>query len=105
MGANPVWVVTERSRDALIWWPVFLVTEIVVFYLVLSLDPAGLDMCDPTIPPGPRDVQAAIAGGAAVVMFALAVWRLRRWHLVAALVAVALSSLVWLALLGAEPNC
>ncbi len=96
---------TEESRAALIWWSVFLVTQFVAFFVVLSLDPAGFDPCDPTTPAGPRPVQAAIAGGVVIGALALAAWRLRRWHLVVAVGALALSSLAWVWLLGSEPTC
>lgn len=105
VGAHEVHLVNERSNAALIWWPVFLVTQFVAFFVVLALDPAGFDPCDPTTSAGPRPVQAVIAGVVVVGALALAVWRLRRWHLVAALVAVAFASLAWVWLLGGEPSC
>lgn len=98
---------SKGSAGALIWWPAFLVAQLLAFFVVLSLDPAGFDPCDPNTPAGPRPIQAAIAAVAVVVVgaLALAVWRLRRWHRVAALAAVALSGLAWAWLLGGEPNC
>lgn len=98
-------LVNERSRAALIWWPAFLATQFVAFFVVLALDPAGFDPCDPNTPAGRRPVQAAIAAVVVVGAFAVALWRLRRWHLVAALAAVALSGLAWVWLLGGEPSC
>lgn len=93
---------SERSRAAMIWWPAFLATQFVAFFVVLALEPAGFDPCDPNTPAGPRPIQTALAAVVVVGALALALWR---WHLVAALVAVALSGLAWVWLLGGEPSC
>jgi hypothetical protein len=105
VGADHLQMVTEQPREAFRWWLVFLVTQATVFFVVLALDPAGLDQCEPGTPAGPRPLQASIAGAAVVGALVLAVWRLRRWHLVAALPAVALSGLAWMVLVGAEQSC
>jgi hypothetical protein len=105
LGSQLVRLVMERSRVALVWWSVFVVAQLAAVIGVLALDPAGFDPCDPTTPAGHRPVQVAIAGVAGGLVLALAIWRLRRSNLVAALLAVALSSLAWVWLLGAEQSC
>lgn len=88
-----------------IWWLGFVVIQYVAGAVILGLDPAGFDPCGPE-PAGPRGVQTAIAVGAVVVTTALAVGFLRRWNLVFALGAVALSALPWLILLSpSDASC
>jgi hypothetical protein len=86
---------------------VFVFLQLFVWGIAMELDPAGFDDCDSTYPPGPRGVQAAFAGVAVVLSLGVAVWRLRGWQLVFALLATGLVSLGWLTLLGAfgEQTC
>ena len=86
------------------WWAFFVVTQVVAFFVVLALDPAGFDSCDQANA-GHRLGQAVIAGVSIVGLLALAIWRLRRWSLAVAVVAVALSTLGWIWLLGSEQSC
>lgn len=102
MGADEVHVV-KRLGNPLAWWLVFLSTQFAAFFVVLALDPAGFDPCDPSV--GPRPLQRTIGGAVVGGAFALAVWRLRRWHLAAALVATTASGLAWVWLLGPQPTC
>lgn len=96
---------SERSIVALIWWSTVPVTQFVAFSVVIGLDPAGLDPCGPLTTAEPRPLQRAIAGVSVVGAFALAVWWLRGWHLIAALAAVGLSALFWMWLLAPVSNC
>jgi hypothetical protein len=88
---------------ASIWWPAFLVIQYTALFVVGSLEPAGFDRCEGMPSPDAQSVQTAVASVAVAGSAALALWRLRRWHLVAALVAVVCSSLVWVWLLSG--NC
>lgn len=94
----------ERSRLALLWWVVFLVSQLVALVAVLALDPAGFDQCD-AAPAGPRPLQASIAGVALLGALALAGRRLRGRHLVVAWAAVALSAVAWMWLLAGSQEC
>jgi hypothetical protein len=106
MGPDQVQLVRkDSSRRALAWWPVFLALQLVAFFVVLALDPAGFDPCDSTTPAGPRPVQAMIAGMAMVGSLSLGLWWLRRLQLIIALCAVACSGLAWLWLLGDSGTC
>lgn len=94
-----------QTQTVLVWWLVFLGSQILGFFAVLALDPAGFDSCDQANA-GPRPLQAAIAVAVVAAALVLAVARLRGWHLVAALAAVALSTLGWIWLLGpTAANC
>jgi hypothetical protein len=96
---------SEADVWPVLWWPVFVVTQLVAFGVVLGLDPAGLDPCG-TEGAGPRPLQTAIAGVSLLGCAGLALWRLRRWSLVAAFVAVGLAIVPWLWLLGdSQASC
>lgn len=98
-------LVNERSFLVLVWAPVFAMAQFIAFIAVLALDPAGFDACDLTASSGPRLVQAGIAGVAIAGPVALAFWRLRGWRLLAALVPVAFSALLWAWLLDGSQSC
>lgn len=98
-------VLNERSFLVLVWMPAFVGLQITGFAIVLALDPAGFDACDPSASSGPRPVQAGIACLAVGASVALAIWRLRGWRLLAALAPTALAVQVWLWLLGDSQSC
>jgi hypothetical protein len=88
-----------RPLAGLVWWPAFLLTQIAAFVVVLALDPAGFDACDLTAGSGPREIQATVAAVAVGAPVGVAVWRLRRGLLVAALSSAALAAAGWVWLL------
>ncbi len=98
-------LVKGRSFFFRVWLPVFLATQFVALFAVGTLEPAGFDRCEAMPSSTTQTVQAAIAGVAVVVAVALALWRLRGWLLVAALVPTAFASFVWLILLGGSQSC
>jgi hypothetical protein len=91
----------RRRRPPWAWWLRFGVIQSSAFAIALALDPAGFDPCGPE-PTGPRGVQIAVAGLGITLPAALAIAFLRRWNLLLALAAVALSVAPWVILLG--PN-
>lgn len=89
----------DSVRASVVWWLVFLVLQLAALLTALALDPAGFDPCGPE-GSGPRPLQAAIAGGVVVTTLLYAMRRLRGWPLGTALVAVAVSAVAWIWLLG-----
>lgn len=87
------------------WLGAFVVVQVVVFGAVLAVDPAGLDRCDATHPPGPRGVQAAIVGAGSVLALGLAVGLLRGRVLLVAAGITVIPALGWTILLTPGGSC
>lgn len=76
---------SERFFLVAVWLPVFVFLHVFGSFLVLALDPAGLDACDTTAGSAHRGGQTATAFVAILAPAALALWRLRSWRLVVSL--------------------
>lgn len=84
------------------WLLGFLLAQYVAFCVVLALDPAGFDTCDPATADAPRHLQTAAAVCINVAVVAAAIWLLRRWYLLLSLIVVALVIPLWTVLLSSS---
>jgi hypothetical protein len=101
----PIELVNARADYVFRWWPIFAGVNLAAFVAVFWLEPAGLDSCEAVPSPDARAVQIAIAGVALAISTAVALRSFRGRLLVAALVPIALATLVWVWLLSAPGSC
>jgi hypothetical protein len=99
------WPVGDRTLPRWFWWPAFVVIQYAALAVAFVFDPAGFDRCEAVPSDGAKLAQVLVAGVAVAGSVALAIWRLRAWHLVAALLAVVVAALAWVLLLGGSQSC
>jgi hypothetical protein len=100
----------SRPSDVLrepgfLWLVAFMVINAAAFWLAAGVHGTGFDDCEAMPSAGDRATMAAIGMVAVVAPAALALWKLRRGGLIAALVVVALSGMAWFILVSESQNC
>lgn len=99
------WAQALRS-PGLPWLVGFIIVNWVAFGLAMGVHGAGFDDCEAMPTSSDRRTMALIAAAAVLVPAGLALWKLRRRSLMAALGGVAVSAFAWFILVGGDNrNC
>lgn len=98
------WAQALRS-PGILWLVGFIVVNWVAFGLAMGVHGAGFDDCEAMPTSSDRRTMTLIAAAAVLVPVGLALWKLRRWPLMAALGGVAFSAFAWFVLLSDSQSC